>query len=45
MSKVDLSDPSSLTDVQDDLQEFQSKASELTSAATALSQYATEHCT
>jgi hypothetical protein len=44
MNKVDLSDPSSLADVQDDLQEFQSKASELSSATTALSQYAADHC-
>jgi hypothetical protein len=44
MNKVDLSDPSSLADVQDDLQEFQSKAKELSSATTALSQYAADHC-
>jgi uncharacterized protein YidB (DUF937 family) len=44
MNKVDLSDPSSLADVQDDLQEFQSKTKELSSATTALSQYAADHC-
>jgi hypothetical protein len=44
MNKVDLSDPSSLADVQDDLQQFQSKTKELSSATTALSQYAADHC-
>jgi hypothetical protein len=44
INKVDLSDPSSLADVQDDLQQFQSKTKELSSATTALSQYAADHC-
>jgi hypothetical protein len=44
MNKVDLTDPSSLADIQDDLQEFQSKTDELSSATTALSKYAADHC-
>jgi len=44
MANVDLSDPSSLTDVQDDLQQFQDKADDLSNATQALSQYAADHC-
>lgn len=44
MNNTDFSDPSSLADVQDDLQEFQSKTDELASASKALSQYASDHC-
>jgi hypothetical protein len=44
MKNADLSDPSSLADLQDDLQEFQNKADQLSSATTALSQYAADHC-
>lgn len=44
MKNADFSDPSSLADLQDDLQQFQDKAAELSSATTALSQYAADHC-
>jgi hypothetical protein len=44
MSKVDTSDPSSLADLQDDLQEFQNKTQELSAATQALSEYAADHC-
>jgi hypothetical protein len=44
MKNADFSDPSSLADLQDDLQQFQDKADQLSSATTALSQYAADHC-
>lgn len=44
MANADLSDPSSLTDLQDDLQEFQNKTEELSAATQALSEYAADHC-
>jgi hypothetical protein len=44
MKNADLSDPSSLTDLQDDLQQFQNKTEELSAATQALSKYAADHC-
>jgi len=44
MANVDINDPSSLTEIQDDLQEFQGKAQELSAATQALSQYAADNC-
>ena len=43
-SKIDLTDPQSLAGLQDVLKQFQDKQDEITSATTALSQYAADNC-